>query len=411
MNVSIRGAETGLGRSKMASAHEPLRVLHIIASVAPASGGPIEGILRQNEACGGVGGAVQRHIVTLDPPTAPHLDGFPIPVTALGSRFACGPLAHYRYTPALVPWLKANLSRFDVALVHGLWNYAPFGAARVLPGASFPYFVFVHGMLDPWFRRAHPLKHAAKHLFWALGEGRLLAKAKAVFFTSQEEMRLAAGAFPGHPYRGEVVGYGVVDPPPAAADQTDAFRAAVPALGNRPFLLFLGRIHPKKGCDLLIEAFARVAAAAPDLVIAGPDHAAWQPALAALAARHGVGGRVHWAGPLYGPTKWGALRAAEAFVLPSHQENFGIAVAEALACGTPVLISDKVNIWRDVADAGAGFVEPDTVEGTATLLRRWLELARDERSAVRRSARALFERRFDVTRTAPELVERMRQAL
>src|SRR6185369_13539161 len=130
-----------------------------------------------------------------------------------------------------------------------------------------------------------------------------------------------------------------------------AFFAAFPALKGRQFLLFLGRVHPKKGCDLLIRAFAKsLDKIAPDmdLVMAGPDQVNWVPELKALTKRLGVDNRVHWPGMLTGALKWGAFHSADALVLPSHQENFGIAVAEAMACCTPALISDKVNIWREV---------------------------------------------------------------
>lgn len=95
-----------------------------------------------------------------------------------------------------------------------------------------------------------------------------------------------------------------------------------------------------------------------------------------------------------GDAKFGAFRAAEAFALTSHQENFGIVVAEALACRTPVLISDKVNIWREVVEDGAGLVESDTLEGARRLLRRFFDLSPEERSAMREHARSCFEQRF-----------------
>ncbi|MFN6996501.1 MAG: glycosyltransferase, partial [Aquincola tertiaricarbonis] len=111
-----------------------------------------------------------------------------------------------------------------------------------------------------------------------------------------------------------------------------------------------------------------------------------------------------WPGMLQGDLKWGAFHAAEAFVLPSHQENFGIAVAEALGCGVPVLISDKVNIWREIEADGAGLVAPDTAEGTAQLLQRWLALSSAERAAMRDRARGCFAQRFTVEAMADSLL-------
>jgi glycosyltransferase involved in cell wall biosynthesis len=107
---------------------------------------------------------------------------------------------------------------------------------------------------------------------------------------------------------------------------------------------------------------------------------------------------------LRGDLKWGAFYASDAFVLPSHQENFGIAVAEALGCGLPVLISDKVNIWREVQSDGAGLVGPDTADGTEHNLRRWLALDSLARRSMREAARASFERRFTADATARSLL-------
>jgi glycosyltransferase involved in cell wall biosynthesis len=163
-------------------------------------------------------------------------------------------------------------------------------------------------------------------------------------------------------------------------------------------LLFLGRIHEKKGCDLLASAFARAAAQDNGLVLAfaGPDPDHLRARLEALLPDPAVAGRVHWLGMLMGDTKWGALRACEAFVLPSHQENFGIAVVEAMACGKPVLISDKVQIWREVDAAGAGLVEPDTLDGTERLLSRWQALPVEARETMGARGREAFLQQFRI---------------
>jgi glycosyltransferase involved in cell wall biosynthesis len=156
---------------------------------------------------------------------------------------------------------------------------------------------------------------------------------------------------------------------------------------------------------LLIEAFARVASDHPDvdLVMAGPDEGGLRPRLEVQAKGFGIEGRVHWTGMLEGDCKWGAIRSAEAFVLPSHQENFGVAVVEALACGLPVLISDKVNIWPDVVEDGAGIVNPDTVTGTYQSLMTWLALPVEERQKMASNGVACFRARYEMTRTAEAL--------
>lgn len=367
-----------------------MRILHIIHSVDPAGGGPVEGLIRQCEALPDC----RCEVVTLDPPDAPFLKNFPLPVHALGVRAHKGRLSRFGYTPRLVPWLKAHAREYDIAVVNGLWNYASAGASRILPKLALPYVVYPHGMMDPWFRKAYPAKHRLKQVFWTLFDGRLMEHARAALFTCDEEMILARGQFRGHPYRERVARYGCGSPPDEAGP---------PAL-DRPYLLFLGRLHPKKGCDLLIRAHAEVA---PDieLVMAGPDQVGWMEELKRLAHGLGVGDRIHWPGLLTGPAKWGALKGAEAFILPSHQDSFGVAVGEALGCGTPVLITDKVNIWREVSAAGAGLVDTDSVDGVARMLRSYLAFDGAKRNEMRAAARACFAEHFDMTATAAKTLE------
>jgi glycosyltransferase involved in cell wall biosynthesis len=226
-----------------------------------------------------------------------------------------------------------------------------------------------------------------------------------VFFTTDEERRLAHESFQPSQWNSVVVPYGITDPEigvEAAELQVKAFYEKLPNLRGRHYLLFMGRIHEKKGCDLLIEAFAKQAALAPDLdlVIAGPDQTGMQKKLQHRAEQLGIGPRVHWPGMISGDTKWGALRGSDAFILPSHQENFGIVVVESLAVGRPVLISNQVNIWPDIESDGVGLVDDDTLEGTARMLNCWISLDESVRAKMREAARPAFTRRYAMNRTA-----------
>jgi glycosyltransferase involved in cell wall biosynthesis len=158
-------------------------------------------------------------------------------------------------------------------------------------------------------------------------------------------------------------------------------------------MLFLGRLHVKKGVEMLIDAF-RAVRPPMRLVVAGPpDTAAYGERL----RRRAEGLPVDFVGMLRGEEKWGALAAAEVFALPSHQENFGVAVAEALAAGTPVLVSERVNIWREIVEAGAGWAEPDDAAGTRRLVERWVA---EGNAGMRERAAACFAARFDIASTA-----------
>lgn len=382
------------------------RVLHIIGTADPRSGGPIEGARRIGEIWESEGHV--QDLVTPDAPDAPFLAGYSSRVIALGRPGARArtPWARYGYTPGMIGWIRSHAPDYDAVIVAGLWNFAAMAGRFGLVGGGTPYFVYTHGMLDPWFARTYPFKNLAKQALWLFNEGPLLRHARAVLFTTEDERQLAENAFRPYRVNGRVVGYGTADVPDEPEVQRAAFGAALPALAGRRFLLFLSRIHPKKGCDLLIDAFAAIAAAAPDLdlVIAGPDQVGIQGALEAQAAKLGLGTRVHFPGMLEGAVKWGAFRACEAFALTSHQENFGVVVAEAMACAKPVLITDKVNIWREVDEDGAGLIEPDTADGAKRLLLRFQATSAAERAAMGARARAGFLKRFRIETIAHRLL-------
>ena len=394
------------------------RILHIISSVDPIHGGPIEGIKQSFEVMSRMGST--REIVSLDSPGDPWVSECPVQVHAVGMGGAWYdivrryvPFSRYGYTPHLATWLDKNLASYDLVIVNGLWNFSGIGSRRALRRSGKPYFVFTHGMLDPWFSRTFPLKTLFKQLHWWLGEGPLLKHASGVLFTTEDERVLAHNAFWPYKCREYVVGYGTGDVSGNSEEQQAVFRRAMPDLGNRKYLLFLSRLHMKKGCDLLIDAFARVAARYPDLdlVMAGPDRSGWSSELKTRAARLGLRHRIHWPGMLAGDAKWGAFHGCELFVLPSHQENFGIVVAEALACGKPVVISNKVNIWREVEQHGAGIICNDDGESLEATLLAFLAQTDEEKSAMAAKARTCFTDEFWTNNTMPRLLGVLRGAI
>jgi glycosyltransferase involved in cell wall biosynthesis len=377
-----------------------MKIVHVIPSINPEGGGPVEGLRQWGLKAAELGHTVE--VVTLDNPGLPFVRAFPLAVHALGpSR------GQYRYNKRLVPWLQTNAGRYDAVIVNGLWQYHSLGAWRALRNAGTPYYVFTHGMLDPWFRRQYPLKHLKKWLYWSWGDYRVLRDAGAVLFTSEEERLQARKSFWLYRVNERVISYGTAGPPENRLGAIEAFFARFPELRGRRFLLFLGRIHEKKGCDLLIRAFAEHARSDTDLhlVMAGPDQSGWAAStLRGIAQDLDVTDRITWAGMLRRELKWGAFHSCGAFILPSHQENFGIAVAEALACGKPVLISNKVNIWREIEQDGAGIVADDTQAGTDYLIAGWRALSPDARVRMEHCAAQSYKRRFTIDAMADTLL-------
>lgn len=376
-----------------------MKLLHLIRSANPAGGGPIESLKQSVRAMAEMGHVTE--VATLDDPVAPWSRDLSVPVYPLGPGKGT-----YGYTPHLVPWLTRHARHYDAVVVRGIWQYHSFGCWRALRGSDTPYVVFTHGMLDPWFKRTYPLKHLKKVIYWPWAEYRVLRDAKAVLFTCEEERVLARGSFGQYRCKEIVVNYGTSAPGGNTATRKASFFARYPELRGKRLALFMGRIHPKKGCDLLIHAFANVLHGHSDwhLVIAGPDQVGLQAALTLAAAGKQVAERITWTGMIEGDVKYGAYEAAEVFVLPSHQENFGIVVAEALACGTPVLISNKVNIWREVEQDGAGIVANDDLEGTQSLLQSWLALSNTDKQLMKERARNCFLNRFEIGKSTDSII-------
>lgn len=377
-----------------------MRILHIITSADPKSGGPIEGVRQLSAVLTEMGHKPE--VASCDDPTADFIAKFPIPIHALGPGNGV-----YNYSPKIKPWLIENVDQYDAVIIEGIWCYHSLAGHAACQAKGKPYYIFTHGMLDPWFNRTYPLKKLKKMLFWPW-QYPALRDAKSVLYTCEDEKLLARESFRPYKVTETVVPFGTGRPPTDEdGSQIRAFHESFPQMKGKRFLLFLSRIHPKKGCDLLIKAFNEVALSEPDLhlVMAGPGDQSYLDELHSIPVDPAVKDRILWTGMVSGEAKYGAFRACEAFILPSHQENFGIAVAEALACGKPVLIGKGINIWREIVEDKAGFMEPDTVEGTVNLMKRWLALSKAEQEAMGRQALACYEKRFTVENYARELIK------
>lgn len=370
----------------------------------PRAGGVVEAVRQIGAAL--VRAGHETEVVTTDAPDAAWLQGLPFAAHGRGP----GKGGVYQYAPGLVAYLRGRRDEFDCVLSHGLWQYHGLATWQAWRGARGPRFVFSHGMLDPWFKRTYPKKHLKKWLYWPWAEYRLLRSARAVFFTCEEERRLARESFWLYQVNEAVNALGIEEPPGDVERQKALFHERFPELRGKRIVLFLGRLVVKKGADLLTRVFAEMSGRPENvvLVMAGPDDEVDPGFSQGLRERYAGTEGVYWPGMLTGDLKWGALRTAEVFVLPSHQENFGLAVVEAMACGTPVLISDKVNIWPDIRSDGAGSVEPDTEAGTRTLLERWLAFPEPERRLMGEQARAAFLKRYQIDRATAALVDALR---
>ena len=290
-----------------------------------------------------------------------------------------------------------------LSVAHGLWQWPSRQANGLFLGKGIPYLLFPHGMLDPWFKRKYPLKHIKKQIYWWLKQGKILNQALAVCYTTEEERRLAQSTF--WPYRCEeqVTGLGIRKPPDPIPQEEILFKK-FPQLRGKRILLYLGRLHPKKGLDMLLRSFCRIGTDNEFLMIAGPldEKDRYQQNLLAYSANRE---NILWTGMLEGNLKWEALREADALILPSHQENFGMVVAEALSVGTPVFLTDKVNLWREVETYGAGLVAKDRQEGIDHLVGSWKKKIH---RGMTGSAHRCFEEKLHIRNAASKIIGLMR---
>lgn len=376
-----------------------MRILHIIRSVNPEGGGPIEGIKQLSRYSIINGYFIE--ILCLDAPDAAYVKDCPLKVYSLGPG-----LRSYGYSKNLIPWLFANHQNYDAFVINGIWQFHSYAAHYALKKLRRDYYIFTHGMLDPWFKREYPIKHIKKWLYWIFFEYSVLNNAKRVLFTCEEEKIVSRESFKKYQCQETVVNYGTSGHAGLENEQRDLFLNTYTQLKNKRYLLFLSRIHPKKGLDLLIKAFAKITQHDNnlELVIAGPDQIGWKKELNELAEKLGISNKITWTGMLKNDLKWGAYLNAEAFILPSHQENFGIVVAEALSCSLPVLISNKVNIWHEIQNDGAGLVCNDDEDGITGLLYQWVNLSIPDKESMKLNARECFLNRFEITRASAKLL-------
>jgi len=352
-------------------------------------------------------------IVCLDDPKSDYLAREKCHVYALGRG-----LGSWNYHPALAPWLNEHLADYDAVILNGLWQFQGYALWRAANRANAPpYYIFPHGMLDPWFQRisVRPLKALRNWVLWKIIQHRVVHQAAGLLFTCEEERRLARQPFrPYFPKREVVVGLGLPEPAAYHHGMMAAFSEKCPKIDGKRYFLFLGRIHPKKGVDLLVKGYAALCRSMgnslpPNLVIAGPGlETTYGQKMRKLASEFCPPNSIFWPGMLTGDAKWGALYNCEASILPSSQENFGIAVVETLSCGRPVLISNQVNIWREIKDDGAALVQEDSVVRTTRLLQDWIGLSSETKSNMAGRAKPCFKRYFSIESATRKLLVAIR---
>lgn len=365
-----------------------MNITHYFHRLRLEGGGPVRGVLDLSAALHARGHRVA--IVTCDAADAPDEwkrdDGSTPRVVTLPPAGLPGGL----FTPPQARRLGDALQGSDVVHLHGVWTPSNTQVASACRRAGIPYVWSIRGTLDDWCMGERTLK---KRLFLAAGASRALAGAAAIHLTAEDELRQAGRWFPRElgvviPNLLDLEPFRSLPGPGLAREQ---FPQIDPA---RPTVLFLSRVHYKKGVPLLIDAAADLIASGTDLtlLIAGNGEDAYLDRLRAHVARRGVESRVHLIGFVSGTLKLSLYQAADLFVLPTSQENFGFVLFESLACGTPLVTTRGVDTWPELVESGGGVIV-DASSGEIAGAARDLLADHDRLRAMGESGRRwLFER-------------------
>lgn len=340
-----------------------LRAVHTTADLADTSGGPSRSAARLCD-------ALARHGIEIEIVTSPT-DGPEVLPREETVRVHRAPAPSWTGAfgwPTAFGDAVSEAARGPRTVVHdsGLWLPSNGAAAHAARRAGAPLVVSLKGMASRWALRHHKAK---KQAAWWVYQRRALALASVFQATSEEELRDAHRLGLGKPVA--LVPHGVEMPP----DPT------VPARRGGRRALFLSRIHPKKGIPMLLEAWRRVAPEGWELVLAGPDEGGHRAEMEALTSKLGLSESVRFAGPLPDHEKWSAYCAADLFILPTHSENFGIVVAEAMAAGVPV-ITTKGAPWEVLERERCGWWTDISVDAIEHAVREAVGLTESERRAA-----------------------------
>lgn len=369
-----------------------MKILHVIRDLSIATGGPVAALSGLTEAQARLG-----HDVTI---LATDRGEAKVEPKDVHRHMVPSRLGEWAWSPVIRDRLERLLPAADIVHLHMVWDYPVWAAARSAVRHGKPFILRPCGQLDPWSLSQKVLK---KRVYLMLC-GTQLRKASAIHFTTEGE-RDGALRVIGNT-RSFVIPIGVRENAYRDLPPRTAFAQRFHQLTGRRIVLFLGRLHPKKQPDVVIRAFYQAYRYAADtcLVLAGPSSPDYLRYLQRLANDLRIEDRVIFTGILRGPAVQEAYRSAALFVLPSLQENFGVAVAEAMAAGCPVVVSDQVDLSPDIRQAEAGLVATPTVEAVAGAVAL---LLRDEplRRRMGESGRRLVLERFTWEKVAPDVVQ------
>lgn len=386
-----------------------MKVLHVIPSVASVRGGPSQAVLQMVRALRLQN--VDAEIATtndngselLNVPLN-QLTAHPVQQDVVPVRFfqrfspAIAPVREFAFSSTLTHWLRHHISHYNLVHVHAIFSYPSTVAMAMARSQNIPYIVRPLGQLCHWSLQQ---SHRKKQLYLNLIERANLRRSAALHFTSGQEQ---AEAHQIEPLLNSFILPHGLSLPTIIPDARQTLRAQLAIPPHAPIITFLSRLHPKKGLDTLIEALSQLTDYPVHLVIAGTGNPEYEARIDHLLIQTGLHSRTHRLGFVQGHQKDMLLQGSDLFALPSHSENFGIAVLEALAAGLPVLTTPGVALSTVIQQHQLGWVVDQSPEAIAHIIRQVLQQP-TQLSAKRDRARQVVQQHFTWKQIANDLID------
>ena len=367
-----------------------IKVLRIIATLNPQQGGPIRAIIDNSLAM--INQNIKVDILTCDRTSSKFYKSKYINIINQGPSF----FGNFYFSYNLFFWLLKNKKNYDFFILHGIWDFKHIVAFMLLNNN---YSVFVHGSLHPTQGKGF-INKAKKKLYWLIFEKRNLLKSKSLLLTSNNEKAQLDNTFVDTKGIKKVfVKYGILKSNPNKKILLSKFNKKFPFLKNKSFYLYLGRLHKQKGADIIIEAVNKIKLNSNiKILIMGPFIGSkFENKLKLLVKKYKLEKQIFFSNAQFGDIKWGAIYSSKAMLLPSHGENFGISLVEAMSAGKPVLTTFKVNINDIIIKYNAGLISRDNLTNFSKILLQFQTLNKKKKNQISNNALKCFKDNFDIS--------------
>ena len=365
-----------------------IKLLRVVSSLNPKYGGPAKTIIDSSLNLTKYG--IKVDILTSDRPNSKFFKSKRIKIINIGPG-----IGSYCFNLKLFFWILKNRNSYNkfITLV-----------ARILLKNKF--FVFTHGQLDPFFGMQN-FKKLKKKIYWHLIEKRNLAYSKSLLLTSINEKKLINKTYVDTKnLRKTVIRYGINKPNFNKNISLKKFYGKFPNLINKKFYLYLGRFHQKKGCDILIKAVKKMIESKKNIYVlmAGPE-SNYKNKMKNLSNNLNLEKNIFWSNIILNDLKWGAISASKAMLLSSHGENFGVSLVESLSCHTPVITTEKVNIYNEIKNSEAGLISKDNFKSFFKSLKKFDNLKENKIKEMNINSFKCFKKHFDLFEYKNSLAE------